>query len=38
MRARLEKRGLKVRQVEAALYIKGPDDLEVELVAPSAKS
>lgn len=37
MRARLEKQGLKVRQVEAALYVKGPDDLEVELIAPSAR-
>jgi catechol 2,3-dioxygenase-like lactoylglutathione lyase family enzyme len=37
MRARLEKNGLRVRQVEASLYIKGPDDLEVELVAPSVR-
>ncbi len=36
-RAKLEKAGLKVRQVDAALYVMGPDDFEVELVAPSVK-
>ena len=37
LRARLEKRGLKVRQVDAALYVMGPDDFEVELIAPTAR-
>ena len=36
-RALLEKAGLKVRQVDAALYVMAPDDLEVELVAPSVR-
>ena len=36
-RARLEKRGLKVRQVGPALYVMGPDDYEVELIAPTAR-
>ena len=36
-RATLEKAGLKVRQVDAALYVMAPDDLEVELVAPGVR-
>ena len=36
-RATLEKAGLKVRQVDAALYVMAPDDLEVELIAPGAR-
>lgn len=37
-RAMLEKAGLKVRQVDSALYVMAPDDLEVELVAPGVRS
>ncbi len=37
-RATLEKAGLKVRQVESALYVMAPDDLEVELVAPGVRA
>lgn len=36
-RAALERAGLKVRQVDAALYVMGPDDLEIELVAPTVR-
>ena len=36
-RATLEKAGLKVRQVNAALYVMAPDDLEVELVASGVR-
>lgn len=37
-RASVEKAGLKVRQVDAALYVMAPDDLEVELVAPGVRA
>jgi len=37
MLARLEKGGMKVRQVESSLYVQAPDEFEVELVAPSVR-
>ena len=36
-RVSLERAGLKVRQADASLYVMGPDDLEIELVAPAVR-